>query len=735
MKWGGFLLTACILAPAYAADEEGLRTVRLQLKWLHQFQFAGYYAAIEQGYYRDAGLRVELFEPGNRVGKELVETVVEGRADYGIAASDLIVRRAEGTPVVALAAIFQNSPLALITTREKGIHTIQELVEKEVMIEHGSADLFALLRASFVPVDAIKPMRYEASGPLERLEKADVLAAYITNEPFLLRQADLEPVVFMPQSAGINFYGDLLFTTEERIEENPREVRAFVDATLRGWEYALEHPEEVVDLILSDYPTDKSRDHLRFEAGQSARLIRGDMVPLGSMHRRRWEHIASVFREHGMLDGPLDLDAFVYPTYPEAPRPRNFLPWLLPSLLVSLALGLLVLKLQRDKRTLRREIGLRRQTEEAMRRREEEYRAFHEGAPLAFITWDRDLRVKTWNRAAETTFGWREEEVRGRIATEFMVPQSDLATVKEGRTTLSNAGNFTRINRNLTKDGRVIWCQWHNVPRKNAQDEIAEFHSIAVDVTLEVHERENREKALARAAEDSLLKGKVLAETSHEIKTPLNAILGFAEILREDCRKPETLEMIDIIREAALSMNELLNDLLDSSKLEAGKMIRHLSDFDLKTLIRKKSELFRPQIERKGLSFSVRLPEPACPIRTDKERLGQILNNLLSNAAKFTSEGAVEVHLALFEDPEPHYRIDVRDSGPGLHPEQLQKIFDPYVQAEDDTHKKYGGTGLGLSLSRRLAEFLGGELTAQSRPGAGSTFTVSVPRHPKDPTP
>lgn len=231
----------------------GIEHVKLQLKWLHQFQFAGYYAAVQQGYYSEVGLEVELIEA--HAGESPAQAVIEGDADYGIATTDIVRLRARGEPVVALAVIFQHSPLALISTKEAGIDTIHDLVGKRVMIQDGSADLTAMLQAQQIPRKSIQFVPHELSYDALINGTVSAFSGYITNEPYSLEAEGFTPVIFSPQSIGIDFYGDALFTTEEHIRKHPKQVEAFRSASLKGWKFALEHPDTVIEYILENYPS------------------------------------------------------------------------------------------------------------------------------------------------------------------------------------------------------------------------------------------------------------------------------------------------------------------------------------------------------------------------------------------------------------------------------------------------------------------------------------------------
>ena len=269
-----FLATAINLSAPSQAQDFDLDPVIVQLKWEHQFQFAGYYAAVEKGFYREKGLEVELLERTPEWG--VVETVVEGRADYGVGDGGIILDRMEGAPIVVLAQIYQHSPLAFLSLRESGILSPYEMVGKKAMCDikgNNQSSLAAMLMNTVGDMDRIEfvPQNLSLGDFIEG--RVDIISAYTTNEPYKLRKLGIETNLILPQSYGIDFYGDNFFTTQQEVRENPDRVERMVEATLKGWEYALDHPEEIIDLILATYSPGSDRDKLRFEAKETKKLI------------------------------------------------------------------------------------------------------------------------------------------------------------------------------------------------------------------------------------------------------------------------------------------------------------------------------------------------------------------------------------------------------------------------------------------------------------------------------
>lgn len=246
------------------------------------------------------------------------------------------------------------------------------------------------------------------------------------------------------------------------------------------------------------------------------------------------------------------------------------------------------------------------------------------------------------------------------------------------------------------------------------------------------HQRQIAEQAASHAEVANNSKSMFLANVSHELRTPLNAILGYVELIQEESEDDDQAWYVDElgrVHSAAGQLLGLINDVLDLSKMEAGRLQIIAVEFELGELLSELEDIITPLASAQGNTLIFHGMERACAMHTDRMRLKQVVLNLLSNSVKFTQNGEVSVHIHHFEREAraPWLGIEVRDTGIGMTVPQLQRIFEPFLQGSAGTSHQYGGTGLGLALSRRICAMLGGEIHVESVWGKGSTFTVEIP--------
>ncbi len=311
-----------ILSLLGVRSASGLEKVTLQLRWFHQFQFAGYYAALEKGFYTDEDLDVVIEQGGE--GRDPVASVLSGKADFGTTNSEVLLHRLKGDPLVVIAVIFQHSSLVMLTYAESSVYNPQDLVGKNVLMMPGTRDveILAMFQNEGIPLDKIKRIdaRFRIDDYMDKTIAAH--SAYITNQPFFLQKMKFPYRIIYPMKYGIDFYGDCIFTSEVLVKRNSDLVKRFRRASIRGWEYAMSNRDEIINLILEKYKTGKSREHLLYEAEQMEKLILPGLIQTGHMNPGRWKHIADTFVKLGMVEPGYSLEAFIFDPDPRVDYKR-----------------------------------------------------------------------------------------------------------------------------------------------------------------------------------------------------------------------------------------------------------------------------------------------------------------------------------------------------------------------------------------------------------------------------
>ena len=353
--------------------------------------------------------------------------------------------------------------------------------------------------------------------------------------------------------------------------------------------------------------------------------------------------------------------------------------------------------------------------------------------------------VTAWNRQAEAIFGWSESEALGRPLEELIVPEEHRAAHRAGLARYLSTGVGRVLGKRIEipairKDGSRIFIELAINPIR-FETEVA-FSAFLRDISPRRQAEEALRQARIDAETASRSKSEFLANMSHEIRTPMTAILGYTDLLAEhgDRHKapPERLQYVDTIRRNGEHLMALINDILDLSKIEAGRMSVERVPVSAAQVLLEVDSLMLVRARAKGIALSVELATPIPQtIQTDPVRFRQILMNLVGNAIKFTEIGGVTIRVGLdtAAPAGPALRFDVADTGIGMSAEQVSRLFQPFSQADTSTTRKFGGTGLGLRISKNLAQLLGGDVSVQSTVGKGSNFTAIIPTGPIDGVP
>jgi diguanylate cyclase (GGDEF)-like protein/PAS domain S-box-containing protein len=477
--------------------------VTVQLPGAASFEFAGYYMAQQQGFYRDAGLKVTLRNAVD--GVDPVTEVVQGRAQFGVADGRLLLARAGGAPVTVLAVIYQHSPLVLLARADRPTQGLHDLIGRKLALGPHSEELLAYLQSEGVPLEWL--LREPEKHPLQALIDGDVeaISASILGAPWTLAQAGVPYQIYTPRAGGIDFYGDSLFTTRDRVRQQSGEVAAFRKATLKGWQYALAHPEAAVQMIEQQIPGAPAVAQLREEAQRTAELVQPEAVEIGYMYEGRWEHMLQTYASQGALPRDYQLpDDFLYDDQPR-PLPR----WVYPALTALLALLALTLYIHRINRRLSDALGQARESAESLRLSEERHRLLADHANDVIWTMGLDGRLSYVSPSVFKQRGYTPAEVTAQSLDELLCPESR-APVRDALRRVEQALNqglalpsFRDELEQPCKHGGSVWVEVSVSALRNSEGGFVGLLGVARDIS----ERRATEERMRHMAQHDTLTG------------------------------------------------------------------------------------------------------------------------------------------------------------------------------------------------------------------------------------
>lgn len=637
--------------------------------------------------------------------------------------------------------------------KDAGISSLHDLIGRRVWMSSDvrNAELQAIFKNEGIDVTWFHNVADVASSVDYLDQTIDAFGVYMTNEPYYLEQAGIQISFIDPKIYGIDFYGDCLYTSEAEIRRHPERARNFREASLRGWAYAMKHPDEIIDLILTAYGSEKTHEHLAYEANKMRQIILPDFIELGHVNPGRWQHIADTYVALGMVPPDHSLAGFFY-----NPHPAHDYAWMywtlgiVSGLLSVTAAGAFLLaqfnrRLQtavwertQALRTSNQELSLaiqqRTQVERELRESEELHRVTMMNILDPIFITDDEGRYTFICPNVFHILGYSTEEIqqKGRISAlvggnlfeiEDLTRQGELLNIdgliidKHGR----KRDFLITVRRVSIQDGTVLYNCRDITERKQMEERIRN-QNVMLEQAVQHKQREMEILFERLLRQDKLATiGQIAGSIAHELRNPLGAVKQSVYYLNRlaqqrqlDASNPKVLEHLTLM-ETELSVSEqVIADLLDMTRMKPPQRVA----VNLRAA-------FADALERCALPERVHVsievdPEPML-LQADALQLRQVLINALTNAAQSIEEDGRIILRAKQLTQRGQLCIMISDTGSGMTAETLARAFDPLFTT------KAAGTGLGLSICKQIIESHQGQISLNSQVGQGTTVTMIFP--------
>jgi PAS domain S-box-containing protein len=722
------LLVSCwLMQQASAADD----TIRLQLKWWHQFQFAGYYAAQVKGFYSAEGLKVKLV-PGD-IEHDPIREVLSGRAQFGISGSDLLLSYAKGQPVIALGALFQHSPYILISLASKGIRVPSDLVGKSLMASEtqGWIELQAVFLKEGIPIDSLHVVRHSWKNEDLISGKVDAITGYYSVELNQLRKQGVEPAYIQPVNYGIDFYGDLLFSLQSMTGNNPEKTKRFIRASFKGWEYAMEHPGEIADYILT-LPGVKDRGvtkaDLLTEAEAMQKLIEPDLIELGHMNEGRWNHILDIYKSLHLVSPRTQIDGFLYDEHKDFSskfiRAAVVISVAVLVVLLIIILYSISLRASVSKRTmqLEKEIEQRKLTQEQLRVSEERLEMATDAAEIGIWDWDIVRNTLYLNDMWKIMLGYEPSELKNEMETfnRLLHPDENEKVWKQVEDHLAGLSSYQAMMRMKTKDNKWKWIL--SISKTTLRNEKGEAIRVS-GVYIDMDDIKEKELELKELTEELMISNKELQQfayiTSHNLRAPVANLRSLTWLFDKEGISEKNKSLFEKI---TLSIDKLSITLDDLNEILSSRV--HKTEGNEKVLFAKELTDVMQSISEEiremdaGISYDFSKAGDICYPR---KVIHSVLLNMLTNAIKYRKEKEKPlIHISTEEDKD-FVILTIRDNGKGIDMNKYgNKIFGLYQRFHENTE----GKGLGLYIVKSQVEALGGKIAVESMVNKGTEFQV-----------
>lgn len=704
-----------------------LVTARLQLKWTHQFQFAGHYAAQQQGYYKSEGLDIRILEGGKDI--QPIHMVSSGKAEFGIYDPEVLFKNPKENPLMVVFATLQSSPYGILATPESGIRRPSDLVGKKVLSagDQGWSIFKAIMQKEGISVDQtqIIPRKKDSEELIDGT--ADAVITYYTSQPSRLKDMGLDPIIIKPLDYGVDFYGDVIFTSKKYAEESPEVVEAFNRATRRGWEYALSHKEKMADYILALPGVAQrgfTKQNLLDEANELEKLILPKFVEIGHINPGRWQNMLSIYQELGLAENNLTLKGFLFD--PQEKINNGWYDILIYTLMSGSLLFIIAVVLNWE---LRRQVKVKTSAwlseNESRRKADARLEMAIEAAGLGL--WELDLKNKTAHlnqRWILNQLGYQWDDNSKDLSKwdALIHPEDKLRVEKVNQDFLSSHTPSNTISyRVKTSDGDWRWIlSFRKISGRDENDRPTNITGLHLDIDS----IKRKEFELQELTKELLKKNGELEKfayiTSHNLRAPVVNLKSLTE-MHAAGNLPQALEaeINSKIRQSVKQLDNTLNDLVEIVSSKSGEQVIKES-LNLPTELEQVMASIENQIQLSQAEIDTDFSEVE-NINFPKRYLTSILLNLLTNAIKYRSPQrplVIKIKTNIHKD---FTILSFSDNGIGINMQKFgHKVFGLYQRF----HNNIDGKGLGLYIIKSQVEAMDGKIEVESAENESTTFRI-----------
>lgn len=719
-----------------------LEQVTLRLRWQHQFQFAGYYAALWQGYYEEEQIEVNILPGIDSDGHVYLSTdeVAQGRSDFGVGASDILLKQAKGADLQIVASFFQKSAVSYTYLPSTPFYGMADFVRRNTARREQDLldiELQAMLLTEGIQPAIDEPLPKDTQFSYDSLATGvyEIVPQYLGTIAWQAMQEGVRLEEVRPVAYGIDFYGDSLFVSGKLAEENPELVERFRKATVKGWQYALEHEEEIAKQIVETYypKTPDPQGLIRYQlyqAEQVRALLVLPIVELGNVNPFRWQVMADTLHELQLLEEPLEVESYIFDWQKiddaRMAQQVKVYKYATNTLLIALVVAWLMYLVWKNAH-LQEELNLKQQMADVIRQSNERYMRMFDASFLGITVTDRAGVILQCNDKWAEITGYSVAALTGKSIFEIVTPESVQAG--KDRFKALRCGDIQALDMEreyIRQDGSRFWGNLYMTAIHDPEIENQAFLGMVLDIT----ERRLEQQAVRRAETLMLHQsrlaamGETIASIAHQWRQPLNSLLMILRNLSDSWKYDDLTDeafdrSVDRSRELIKGMSQTIDDFREFVDPNPDEQA-----FSLRQVLQGAVDLFCNSTGQQTVRFALHMEQDVM-LRGKKNHLSQVFFNLIHNsfdALKGQSNGLIELWVA--SGVNGMVSIQVRDNGRGIPDGVQDRLFEPYVS----TKSKREGTGLGLHIAKTVIEsHFDGVVQLVKSSEAGTIFEVCLP--------